>query len=155
MNIKQDATVYPVKGYVLVRLPWNPDWQVDDRVTFQGVIEEPPHGENFDYRDYLARHQIYAYMAYPKIIDIQPAEFSSLKGFLWKLRNTAEERLYRMLPNDEAALLDGILLGNERNIPTDLATAFRNTGTSHIIAISGFNITIISALIIKLFYPAV
>jgi competence protein ComEC len=90
-------------------------------------------------------------MAYPSVQEVQPAEKHSITTLLWRFRLAAEERLYRLLPWREASLLDGILLGNERNIPLDMANAFRNTGTSHVIAISGFNIAIISALFVRLF----
>lgn len=41
----------------------------------------------------------------------------------------------------------GILLGLEDEIPPKVQDAFRRTGTSHIIAISGFNITILASLL--------
>jgi competence protein ComEC len=56
-----------------------------------------------------------------------------------------------VLPDPEASLLSGILLGIESGIQPDVRKAFNDTGTSHIIAISGFNITIIAALFSKLF----
>ena len=144
-------TPQAAKGNVLVRLPWNPDWDVGDRVVLTGKIEPAPEGQTFDYRNYLARQNVHTYMAYPVVQQVQPSEMPSITSLLWKVRLAAEERLYRLLPWREASLLDGILLGNERNIPADLANAFRNTGTSHIIAISGFNISIISALFVRLF----
>ncbi len=158
LRVKAEEAVLPgedttraVKGNVLVRMPWNPDWQVGDQIVFSGRLEIPPQGLNFDYRNYLARQKVFAYMAYPQVLEVQPAAQPSILGILWKIRIATEERLYRLLPFQEAALLDGILLGNERNIPAEMAQDFRNTGTSHIIAISGFNIAIISALFTKLF----
>ncbi|HUT20697.1 MAG TPA: ComEC/Rec2 family competence protein, partial [Anaerolineae bacterium] len=47
-------------------------------------------------------------------------------------------------------LLTGILLGTETGLPAKLAADFRTTGTSHIIAISGFNMAIVSALFSRL-----
>jgi predicted membrane metal-binding protein len=48
-----------------------------------------------------------------------------------------------MFPQPESALLSGILLGLDNDIPADLERAFQDTGTAHIIAISGLNIQII------------
>ncbi|MEN6435222.1 MAG: ComEC/Rec2 family competence protein [Anaerolineaceae bacterium] len=151
ITLPESKTEEYVNGSVLVRLPWNPDWQVGDQIVLEGKLNEPPGGEGFDYRSYLARRRIYAYMAYPSILEIRPAEKPTLIGLLWKVRNAAEECLFRLLSQDEAALLTGILLGDEQHISSELITAFRNTGTSHIIAISGFNIAILSGLFIKLF----
>lgn len=52
----------------------------------------------------------------------------------------------------ESALLSGILLGVDNDIPDNIQTAFRVTGTTHIIAISGFNISILAALFSSVFY---
>lgn len=158
LRVKVDEVQLPeseqfqaVKGNVLVRLPWNPDWNAGDRIVLTGRLDLAPEGQNFDYRNYLARQKVFTYMAYPSVQNVQPAEKLSIITLIWRFRLAAEERLYRLLPWQEASLLDGILLGNERNIPVEMANAFRNTGTSHIIAISGFNIAIISALFVKLF----
>jgi len=43
----------------------------------------------------------------------------------------------------ESTLLIGILLGAEQGLPAELQQAFKASGTSHLIAISGFNIHII------------
>ncbi len=58
--------------------------------------------------------------------------------------------IYQIFPDPEAGLLAGILLGVEGGIPEELMEDFRTTGTAHIIAISGFNMTVLSGLIIVL-----
>jgi predicted membrane metal-binding protein len=47
--------------------------------------------------------------------------------------------VYQLWPDPEASLFAGILLGVETGIPEPIAQAFKETGTPHIIAISGFN----------------
>jgi competence protein ComEC len=41
------------------------------------------------------------------------------------------------LPEPQASLLNGILLGDDSGLPADVQDEFRLTGTTHIIAISG------------------
>jgi competence protein ComEC len=55
------------------------------------------------------------------------------------------------MPQPESGLLEGILLGLENDIPSSLKQAYRDTGASHIIAISGFNMTLIATLLIVAF----
>ena len=55
------------------------------------------------------------------------------------------------MPVQESSLLSGILLGIDQEIPEYLESAYRTTGTVHIIAISGFNIALITGLVIRLF----
>jgi competence protein ComEC len=47
-------------------------------------------------------------------------------------------------------LLIGILLGDESGLPENVQQAFRDTGTAHIVAISGFNIAILAGLFVLL-----
>ena len=56
-----------------------------------------------------------------------------------------------IFPAPEASLVKGILLGDDDDIPEDLSENFRRSGTSHLIAISGFNIAIVANLITLLF----
>ena len=45
----------------------------------------------------------------------------------------------------EASLIAGVLLGADETMPDTLRQAFRDTGTAHILAVSGFNVTIVAA----------
>jgi competence protein ComEC len=48
----------------------------------------------------------------------------------------------------QASLLNGILIGNTDGMPDRLNHAFQATGTTHIVALSGFNVTIIMAIVV-------
>jgi competence protein ComEC len=67
--------------------------------------------------------------------------------WLYRFRAHLIEIIARIFPAPESGLITGIILGPRNNISDDLYNAFRNSGTSHIIAISGFNIAILAALI--------
>lgn len=49
----------------------------------------------------------------------------------------------------QASLLNGILIGNTDGMPDQLNQAFQATGTTHIVALSGFNVTIIMAIVVS------
>ena len=70
---------------------------------------------------------------------------------IYDLKDNALHRIYVLWPDPEASLLAGILLGVESGISDQVQRAFRDTGTTHIIAISGFNITIVAGLFSRLF----
>jgi competence protein ComEC len=70
---------------------------------------------------------------------------------LYAFRDRAFSLVYRLYPDPEASLLAGILLGIETGIPRSVTRAFQDTGTAHIIAISGFNITILAGLFAQIF----
>src|SRR4030095_12964776 len=56
-----------------------------------------------------------------------------------------------MFPDPESSLMAGILLGVDTGLTRELQDAFKNTGTAHIIAISGFNISIIAGIFFVFF----
>ncbi len=147
LQIPPAQSAQKVKGLVLIRLPWQNTWQPGEEIVVQGQLKIPSSSPSFSYKNYLAQQNIHAIMYYPKLINHQPSSRYLLQQWLWKIRKAAEKVLFRVYPHEEAALLDGILLGNDRNMADSTMDAFRNTGTAHLIAISGFNIAILSNLI--------
>jgi competence protein ComEC len=59
-----------------------------------------------------------------------------------------EESLEKILPLPQSAILEALLFGKEENISKKLKEKLNLTGTRHIAAVSGMNITIISNLIL-------
>ncbi len=70
---------------------------------------------------------------------------------LSKLRHWAVGRLQSVLPEPHASLAVGILLGVKRNMPRDFYDQLVNTGTLHIVAASGYNVSVVSGAVIGLF----
>ncbi|HTC86214.1 MAG TPA: ComEC/Rec2 family competence protein, partial [Candidatus Acidoferrum sp.] len=63
------------------------------------------------------------------------------------IRRAGDEALTRSLPEPEAGLASGILIGLRDRVDRDLAAAFVSAGVSHVVAISGWNIAIVGAAI--------
>lgn len=63
------------------------------------------------------------------------------------LRERLGEPLRSLVPEPESALLLGFVLGERTGIPRDLRDAFATTGTAHLIAISGTNMTLVGAAV--------
>ena len=70
---------------------------------------------------------------------------SSPTSILDAARQRMIERLDSVLPAGEASLVAGVLLGADEGMPQEVRSAFRATGTTHILAVSGFNVTIVAA----------
>jgi competence protein ComEC len=146
-----DSTFFPVHGLLLARVSLDASYQYGDRIRLQGHLETPPENEDFSYRDYLASQRIYSYIQYSSSSLLQNGQGNLIMSALYSFRKQALDVVYRLFPDPEASLLAGILLGDQSGIPPQVQEAFRLTSTSHIIVISGFNITIIAALFTFLF----
>ncbi|UCF27220.1 MAG: ComEC/Rec2 family competence protein, partial [Chloroflexota bacterium] len=141
----------PVRGVMLARVSNTEDWKYGDRIMLRGDLETPPEFEDFSYRAYLAQQGVYSYMSNARIYRTSSGGGNFILRAIYAYKTHALDTLYRLWPDPEASLLAGILLGVESGIPEDVDQAFRDTGTSHIIVISGFNITIIAGLLVGVF----
>jgi len=61
----------------------------------------------------------------------------------------------RLLPEPHAGLLNGILFGTKATLSNELMDALVATGTLHIVALSGMNITILESLIGSTLLPVI
>ena len=139
-----------VGGKLIAMVRASRDWQYGDEVLITGSLDTPPENEEFSYRDYLARQGIYSYLGYPQMKKIGDGRGNILMKATTALRDRAYDFINSALPQPEASLLAGILLGIETDIPANVEDAFQQTGTTHIIAISGFNIAILAGLFTSL-----
>jgi competence protein ComEC len=141
-----DGRELEVDGLALVRAKRYPAFDYGDRLRITGPLATPPTDRDFSYRDYLARQGIHSWMERARVRRVGSGEGSPLYAALLAFKARAQRTIGAILHEPEASLLTGILLGIESGIPADLMEAFSATGTTHIIAISGFNITIIAGI---------
>ncbi|MDW8327259.1 MAG: ComEC/Rec2 family competence protein [Anaerolineales bacterium] len=127
------------------------EWRYGDRLRVTGELETPPVFEDFSYRDYLARFAIYSQIRQARVVFLAERQGNPFFQLLFDFKAHALATLERLFPEPHAALLQGILLGNEARIPDDVKTAFSITGTSHIVAISGFNLAVLIGIFMALF----
>ncbi len=141
----------PVSGLLLVRVQQNQTYEYGQRVRVRGSLKTPPEDEEFSYRDYLARDGVYSYMSIAEVTSLPGNGGSVVRAAVYKLKDKMLQNTYRLFNDPEASLLAGILLGVDTGLTKDLQNAFKNTGTAHIIAISGFNIAIIAGIFFSMF----
>jgi len=141
----------PVSGLILVRVDKNHEYEYGQRLRVRGELKTPPENEDFSYRDYLAREGIHSYMSSADVTKLPGSGGNFITWTIYKFKELLLERTYRLYNDPEASLLAGILFGVDTGLPSRLQDAFKNTGTSHIIAISGFNIAIIAGIFFSIF----
>jgi competence protein ComEC len=147
----EDQLFTPVQGLLLAKVPPDGNWRYGDLLRLEGQLETPAEAEEFSYRDYLARQGIYSTMQVTEARLLLHDQGNPLLALIYRIKANALVVIYRIFPDPEASLMAGILLGVESGIPLPVQEAFKDTGTSHIIAISGFNITILAGLFAAIF----
>lgn len=156
-SIAFNGEEFPISGKLELRLPGRFHLAYGDRLLLVGDLRPSAAKDTPFHASYLARRGVYSRMFYPKITWLATNQGKIWVNSIHQLRTRAHDLLIRYLPLRESTLLSGILLGIDWTIPRYLEDAYRATGTIHIIAISGFNITLIAWQIIhlfrKFFYP--
>ncbi|MFL5688464.1 MAG: ComEC/Rec2 family competence protein, partial [Chloroflexota bacterium] len=127
---------------VAATLPRYPAIVPGDRVVVEGAIRPPP---DSPYGEYLERiGAIGTLESRTLAVDSVPDDPGR---WLEGLRRAAGDALTTVLPEPEAGLAAGILVGLRDRVDRDLAAAFTTAGVSHVVAISGWNIAIVAAAI--------
>ncbi len=148
--IEINAEQVEVKGNILVFVSRYPEYSYGDMIRITGELKTPPVFDDFDYASYLSHENIYSTMLYPQIELIADGQGNTLLKRIYTLRTELSQSLARVLPEPQAALAQGMLLGIRSNIPDELQQAFSITGTTHILAISGLNIGIVAGIMLSL-----
>src|SRR5690242_10483899 len=141
----------PVSGLILVRASNNQVFHYGDIIRLRGKLKTPPENEDFSYRDYLAAQHIHSYMPNAELTILPGKGGNPFSRAMYALKDKSLNNIYRLFPDPESSLLAGILLGVDTGLTAKLQQAFKDTGTAHIIAISGFNISIIAGLFVTFF----
>ncbi|HUG33195.1 MAG TPA: ComEC/Rec2 family competence protein [Anaerolineales bacterium] len=136
---------------MLVRVSNNQTFEYGDVIRLRGKLKTPPENEDFSYRDYLAAKGIHSYMTSAEVTVLPGNRGNVIVAALYAFKQKSLDNIYRMFPDPESSLLAGILLGVDTGLTQRLQQAFKNTGTAHIIAISGFNISIIAGIFFAFF----
>lgn len=136
-------------GKITAWLPEYPAVRVGDRLEADCRLK--PYAENT-----RRRHQMHGRVGYCGTIDVIGVTEADPgpRVVLGRIKAWVIKRLTDRFPEPQASLLIGILLGRQVPMPADVEASFRATGTSHIVALSGFNVTMIitalSAALVRL-----
>lgn len=130
---------------ILATVPLFPEYQYGQKLDISGKIQEPVEFPDFSYKNYLSRFGIDAVVYYPKVTLVQGNFGNKLKYYILSIKKKFVDSINQLLPEPQASFLGGLLLGARHPIPQNIIDQFNATGTSHVIAVSGYNITIIAA----------
>jgi competence protein ComEC len=141
-----------VEGDVLLFVPRYPEYEYGDVLRVTGELETPESFDDFDYKGYLENQGIYTIMRFYRSEGIERIDtgqgFKPLEGIYW-LRHELADSIARVMPEPQASLTQGVLLGIRYNIPADIKDDFARTGTAHLLAISGLHLSILAGILLS------
>lgn len=121
----------PHRGTLRVYLPPTDVIRYGDIVSLKGIVKES------DSRG------VYAVSFPEDILILEKGRGNRIKEVLFSIKNKLIDSLKAVLPPEKAALMSGLLFGERAEFPPALEEAMRLSGTTHIVALSGYNIAIL------------
>jgi competence protein ComEC len=112
------------------------------RCTLRGDFKEPESFDEFDYKTYLRRKNVFFILesGYAKCLD---GDLNNIQQIIYGVRDMFVGYVDSNLNDPEASLLVGILVGEQRLFEDSFSESLRVSGTTHIIAASGYNVNIL------------
>jgi competence protein ComEC len=151
-RIIRNGVITPIHGLVLLSIMNSQPFKYGDYVRFRTRLKSPHNFNNpggFDYAKHLRYRDITVrgFVNDPSGIAVLRENQGNvirtyIETFRWKLKKLIRDN--SMSPEGE--IIQAMILGDQKEIPKDVMEKFNKTGTTHIIAISGFNVGIIAAL---------
>jgi competence protein ComEC len=143
-----DGQAHEVAGLAIVEARRYPVYAYGDRLQVDGLLLTPPISDDFDYRRFLATRGIYSLVRRPAIELVSSGDGQPFWRVLYATRIRGAAVIDRIMPEPAASLTNGMVLGIEGGIPAEVDAAFKATGTSHLIVISGSNIAFLAGAIV-------
>lgn len=139
---------------ILVTTDRYPNAYFGETVSVSGTLRSPSNfitdsGREFDYISYLAKDDIYFLLPFADVLERTPYKKKGVRSLLFSFKSSFISSFERVVPYPESSLLSGILLGVKESLGDDLEQAFIDTGTIHIVVLSGYNVTIVSEAIVR------
>jgi competence protein ComEC len=139
-----------VSGDALLFVPSYPEYDYGDVLLVRGKLETPPQLDDFDYKGYLKNQGIYSTMLYPDIEILETGWGLKPMAWVYSLRNSLSQSIAQIMPEPQASLAQGIVLGIRYNIPQPIKDDFAGTGTAHLLAISGLHLSIMAGILLSI-----
>lgn len=145
-----------IHGRLLVTLPTGVHVFYGDEITVHGNIQKPEPFETdtqriFFYPQYLAVRDIFATMRAETFVIHGQNYGNNGIAFLYRLKYRLVVIMTQLLDTDQAALVAGIVIGEQSLFTREALDYFQKSGLTHIIVLSGYNITIVMTFFITLF----
>ncbi len=116
---------------------------VGDRVQLNGDLKRPETKEDgFDYGRYLQTRGISG-VVYAKGVWLADEE----RGWVGQVHRRTDAALGYGLRPREGAVVRGMVLGDSSRLPEEVEEAFRRSGITHVLAISGQHVAVLAAMI--------
>ncbi|MBI2444050.1 MAG: ComEC/Rec2 family competence protein [Candidatus Magasanikbacteria bacterium] len=170
-SITSSVGMKAVGGKIIIKTRLYPQYNYGDWLSLECQLQKPERraDSSFRYDKYLALGGVWAGCERPKVHPVIPTEVGiqnldprlhgddnwrlgalPMKKILW-LKSEVRSQIDQLWPEPESSLVAGLLYGSRSGLPPEVMENFNRTGLTHIIAVSGYNVTIIATILMSAF----
>ncbi|NBV06932.1 MAG: ComEC/Rec2 family competence protein [Proteobacteria bacterium] len=124
--------------------------KVNDVIAFRAMLQPPKAKEFPDDFDFNFDAKFKKIGAYGFVIGeakiMREAEISRFEDWFLFLREKIRSKISTVISGDEAAMISAFLIGDQNQISKDMMSKIRNSGLAHLLSISGFHLSLASAI---------
>lgn len=147
LTVKPTNLPAEFQSKILVKTARYPEWQYGDEVKVKGKLKPPEAfatdtGRVFDYPKYLAARGVNLTVSFAEVALVKPSE--NWLRFLFKIKKVFTNAVNKAVNEPAAALANGITVGEKQALPKDIQKAFQISSLSHIVVLSGYNVSIVA-----------
>ena len=137
---------------VLIQESAYKNYAYGDELDLKCNLEMPKNmaDSDFDYKAYLARQDIFYLCQKPSIEKKGRNVGNGFYGTVVAVKNKFSDKIFALVPSPEAGLLEGLIIGGSGSLSKEIQANFSRTGMTHIVAVSGYNITIVAQYLMLL-----
>ncbi|MFH1782507.1 MAG: ComEC/Rec2 family competence protein [Candidatus Omnitrophota bacterium] len=152
--VKKENDWLEVGGRGYANIQTESSYDYGDRLLALASIKRPKSKEDFDYRKYLERKNIFfTFNTEENNITLLKKDhrINYFLKFVYNVREKIKDNIISRLPLESGALLRAVLLGDRSEISSHMTDSFKRSGTMHILAISGLHVGLISFILLMFF----
>ena len=151
--VTASGTPHQVVGRVYLKSDRYPQYQYGDQLKIKCALEKPKPivdeitGQTFRYDLYLALQNVFAVCNRPYISKLSSGHGDYIFTAILQAKSGLANKISDLWPEPEASFMAGLLYGYRGGLG-ELNELFSRTGVTHIVAVSGFNISVIATILI-------
>jgi competence protein ComEC len=136
---------------MLIQTPQYPEYVYGDLLEISCIAKAIENKDaSFDYQMYMAKEGVLYQCDKSKVSKIGENHGSRIYSKILLARASFENKIVKVIPAPYGALASGLLFGGSSGLSKEIKNDFSRTGMSHIVAVSGYNVTIIAGYLILL-----
>ena len=150
---KQYSYVYKIKVlnsnklfYLNLNKKMEKQLEYGDKVKIDAIFQKPSESRNyggFSYKDYLKTVKIYGTLKAESVTVLEKNQGIFLIQIINKVSARIKKNIDSIMPEKEAEMLKGLLLGDISGIDDGIQEEFKISNLSHILAVSGMQVNYI------------